>query len=430
MYWSVQVCTDKCWSVQVCTDKCWSVQVCACLHWSVLDCTDLDDLLEGVQVLLHAVVQPQVGDEVTGEHPVQTVEQRVHTCMEVDQVSHRHMTCRSTHSQSEESNQICSVLISSHIFRHLSLNLMETCSTSLILLVILKMSPIFYHWGSFFFFYQKIKKSSTKTNWVLILQNFWHFKVSSSKDPSAVPASHQLLSLLIILLIFHQLTHPHRGFCSSRRRGVRTRQRSHRCVVSQPEGSWVTAWWGPGLQWSAPPRRCPSGEAIQDYLFMFKHKLSNPQSLQWGPSLCTWDASSTSWAKRRPINQKFDSKLKTIKTSNQFNFNNQQQITQTSTSITAHKVSLINSSYDPEQRAGRLFLYFFSLHQRWCHGLSLVTNVLIVSRFGPKCLLRKCRCIRSRIRDSHKICIRPEQKPLLRQLSFACRSISISLQLD
>ena len=57
-------------------------------------CTDLDDFLEGVQVLLHAVVQPQVGDEVTGEHPIQTVEQRVHTCMEVDQVDHRYMTCR------------------------------------------------------------------------------------------------------------------------------------------------------------------------------------------------------------------------------------------------------------------------------------------------------------------------------------------------
>lgn len=78
-------------------DQCWPVLVSAVstsLNWFVLVCTDLDDLLEGVQVLLHAVVQSQVGDEVTGEHPVQTVEQRVHTCMEVDQVDPRDMTCR------------------------------------------------------------------------------------------------------------------------------------------------------------------------------------------------------------------------------------------------------------------------------------------------------------------------------------------------
>ena len=42
--------------------------------WNLLVCTDLDNLLEGVQVLLHAVVESQVGDEVTGEHPIQTVE--------------------------------------------------------------------------------------------------------------------------------------------------------------------------------------------------------------------------------------------------------------------------------------------------------------------------------------------------------------------
>lgn len=56
--------------------------------------TDLDDLLEGVQVLLHAVVEPQVGHEVTGEHPIQTVEQRVNACVKVDQVDHRNLTWR------------------------------------------------------------------------------------------------------------------------------------------------------------------------------------------------------------------------------------------------------------------------------------------------------------------------------------------------
>ncbi|TNN28816.1 hypothetical protein EYF80_061038 [Liparis tanakae] len=61
---------------------------------------DLDDLLEGVQVLLHAVVEPQVGDEAAGEHPIEPVEQRIRGRMEVDHVDREHMTCRDD-SQSE-----------------------------------------------------------------------------------------------------------------------------------------------------------------------------------------------------------------------------------------------------------------------------------------------------------------------------------------
>lgn len=51
--------------------------------------TDLDDLLEGVQVLLHAIVESKVGDEVTRKHAVETVKQRVDTSMKVDQVNPR-----------------------------------------------------------------------------------------------------------------------------------------------------------------------------------------------------------------------------------------------------------------------------------------------------------------------------------------------------
>lgn len=52
----------------------------------------LDNLLERVQVLLHAVVEPQVGEEGAGEHPVQTVEQRVHAGTQVDQVDRRNLS--------------------------------------------------------------------------------------------------------------------------------------------------------------------------------------------------------------------------------------------------------------------------------------------------------------------------------------------------
>ena len=49
-------------------------------------CMDLDYVVEDVQVLLHTVVQPQVGDEVAGEHAVQPVEEAVHTGVQVHQV--------------------------------------------------------------------------------------------------------------------------------------------------------------------------------------------------------------------------------------------------------------------------------------------------------------------------------------------------------
>lgn len=53
----------------------------------------LDHLLEGLHVLLHAVVRAQVGDEVTGVHAVETVEERVHAGMQVDQVHLRDVPC-------------------------------------------------------------------------------------------------------------------------------------------------------------------------------------------------------------------------------------------------------------------------------------------------------------------------------------------------
>ena len=53
----------------------------------------------------------------------------------------------------------------------------------------------------------------------------------------------------------------------------------------------------------------------------------------------------------------------------------------------ALKESLTNSSYDPQVRAWKLFLYFFLLHRWWYVVVSLVTNVLIVSHFGQKHLL-------------------------------------------
>ena len=49
-------------------------------------CADLDYVVEDVQVLLHTVVQPQVGDEVAGEHAVQPVEEAVHAGVQVHQV--------------------------------------------------------------------------------------------------------------------------------------------------------------------------------------------------------------------------------------------------------------------------------------------------------------------------------------------------------
>lgn len=78
-------------------------------HWLV--CAHLDDLLEGVQVLLHAVVQPQVGDEVTGEHSIQAVEQRVHTCMEVHHEDHGHVTCMNQSQQHTDQSEITEVFL-------------------------------------------------------------------------------------------------------------------------------------------------------------------------------------------------------------------------------------------------------------------------------------------------------------------------------
>ena len=47
-----------------------------------------------------------------------------------------------------------------------------------------------------------------------------------------------------------------------------------------------------------------------------------------------------------------------------------------STSITA----LLNlKNYGPQMTAWQLFLYFVLLHWWWCHGFSLVTNILIVN---------------------------------------------------
>ena len=57
--------------------------------------------------------------------------------------------------------------------------------------------------------------------------------------------------------------------------------------------------------------------------------------------------------------------------------------------ITALKVSLINSSYDPQMRAWQLFPFSFLLPVMF-RGFFLVTNVHIVSRFGQKRLLHKC----------------------------------------
>lgn len=81
--------TGFCWSILVYTSPSRSA-TSLCLLLS----TDLHHLLEGVQVLLHAVVEPQVGDEVAGKHPIKTVEQGVHTSVEVDQVDHRNLTWR------------------------------------------------------------------------------------------------------------------------------------------------------------------------------------------------------------------------------------------------------------------------------------------------------------------------------------------------
>ncbi len=97
------VCAGLYWSRLVCLGLSWSALVCAGLCWSQLVCTDLDHFPKGVQVLLHAVVQSQIGDEVTGEHPIQTVEQRVHTSMEVDQVDKGDMTCRRQQTASQTS---------------------------------------------------------------------------------------------------------------------------------------------------------------------------------------------------------------------------------------------------------------------------------------------------------------------------------------
>lgn len=52
-------------------------------------CSDLilylNHLLERVHVLLHAVMRAQVGDEITGVHAVQAVEERVDAGVQVDQ---------------------------------------------------------------------------------------------------------------------------------------------------------------------------------------------------------------------------------------------------------------------------------------------------------------------------------------------------------
>lgn len=56
--------------------------------------TDLHHLLEGVQVLLHAIVESQVGHKVAGEHPIEPVEQRVDAGVQVDQVDHWDLTWR------------------------------------------------------------------------------------------------------------------------------------------------------------------------------------------------------------------------------------------------------------------------------------------------------------------------------------------------
>lgn len=83
LYWFLLVCTGIYQPQQVCITS-------LCLLLS----TDLHHLLEGVQVFLHAVVEPQVGDEVAGKHPIKTVEQGVDTSVEVDQVDHRDLTWR------------------------------------------------------------------------------------------------------------------------------------------------------------------------------------------------------------------------------------------------------------------------------------------------------------------------------------------------
>ena len=60
--------------------------------------SDLDNLLEGLHVLLHAVVGPQVGDKVAGVHAVEAVEQGVHAGVQVDEVHLRDVSWKWTGS--------------------------------------------------------------------------------------------------------------------------------------------------------------------------------------------------------------------------------------------------------------------------------------------------------------------------------------------
>lgn len=51
----------------------------------------LDHFLKGLQVLLHAVVGTQKGDEVARVHPVEAMEEGIDTGMEMDKVDFCHV---------------------------------------------------------------------------------------------------------------------------------------------------------------------------------------------------------------------------------------------------------------------------------------------------------------------------------------------------